>query len=1813
MTRAPRGVDLSFLNEEEAKQIFQVLRRDSQLKRAEKERLSKLHKKKEDATGLPGVTGEWFEEIQKRKFQNDADVGRMLKQPLAHSLRKAKGNDSTNAKPSTPQIPQAQKHAASSILGGLRTPLASLFSSFRRSRRQHSKSQQQQQEFPQVYDHFAPGAHPSSKVEEMAKSETGESLLSSEPTDKGFDGKQPLTVEDSTCTWNEQLENELLRVLGNLDDQLAQEQRRDAANRKTSIDYGSKASEIKHYPSVPRASFLGGVQRNDRSMFLTDERRPLRANDEHKAFFRPRVHYETYLKRHRTEGYTYGDAYDRRCPSLKRGHSTHSLGRSSEGSLQLPSGQCSSGFGHKGFMSKPTVSRSYSLSSLARHESLTSVDQLSTASLQQPLENNRGYTARHYHPRRTPLSSIVWNTAQSPERPLYPDKILRTQSLMELGSTFEDPYPCSPQENTRYGFYRSNMNYRRPVPNTPHSLYIDKHTSPPCFDDQENYLWHQMERNSSKTRYRCPSFHGRKSFPSERTEEQLFRPHSHHYYNDEVFLPSDADSERIPTNLSEWQSVYAEKIELSQCENDVQSHVSEYMKIREHPEGETNKLFLKHAQGIQRCPAYGLSVPTRQTEYSIQRQNLLMGVSQSPSKTFLKHLQAKKNFKSFASEEVGGADQSGKVDNGDVTEERLRFVSGQVDPNSPTESQMSPPTNSFAADPQVRMPLKPLDSQRQTKSTSIRGIENTCFPNIQNRNGRRNGFDCARNSDLDQTPPPRLSANSTRASILQSLHQRGHQSEALKAFMDRRTPDNTCSPIFSRGPKILANTELSDSCTKETHRHNSFVRHATSNSITGSPSNSPPKSPVAYYTLPRKSASIGGSVISEKPISHHTRRIPFNRISMGHDSETLVSDRIENIYSNKGDKISSLSPASSSLSSSPKDVTCPQNPQTKDYCSQLTQDPKRSLHATNTIAGQSEKGVVTCSPDKAEIPMLSGCEETDVGNPLKQYKTTSTLTVSIEEDNVKYHELISVYYTLPRKHPGLWRNLFRDDTKKDTDPSSLTGRPQSPQKKYEVRIGLAAVAFSSSLEKADSSGKTAATPSIQQNSNASDDGNKEDLHILNPTVESSGASQSQSLVHNGESDKVTSDCLQGDPKPSVTEDESSTAVVNVCIGRSRSSLKEGSKIDTPLVNSLNSTNAKISLGNLAAASSVMTAKEESPLGYRPSTEPIARNNPHTPPSCLIGNSQEGKYTTNPEINTTVKSAKDQIRQSAEVKETVHRQCHIISIKGNGLQPRNESVRNGTGEALVSETKVCSDFQKQTLQVDGASTVHPVLQPNRSALEYAKTEPEEMPQNSLQHKICPNSHRTSIDNQNLNSKNDVTTNSQDSPDHSATENKVSLDCTKDKASDIEKRKNRSSIKNKLAAMYKTSRKFSSKKILSPKPHISNIFSQNDTPSLEISNLHSMLIKPDVPQSFLQTGNENQNQNSLSDEVDGTMLDKPENRKSQTNKGALLLPNEIRRPFTNLCNQKKESPSPRQSDKKIGAMQNSTVLFPKETVSKLCSDSQAHDESLENNSHSIFSSTEVADSNQKKKGGSNVGLPLFSPYSSEENSNVIKNYSKANICSLQKLISPTEHDHYQNIKHLKRLSNLNLPCVEPVLNPKKTQRERHFSETSYTQEPHDQLASGSNLLQRGSRYCRKFKSYSELLTCDENENWDPYDDSNRTSASRRVMYPSIEFGIFGKEQQQTFLDNIKKSLTEGRLWRPCLLKDSSFLRKQGGCSLNTLELLGSNFAEGNTSAEGSSPSEPVGVREESPAHFSDSDSDTTTDDEYYLTDNDKESEL
>ncbi|NXU78072.1 EXPH5 protein, partial [Oreotrochilus melanogaster] len=236
----------------------------------------------------------------------------------------------------------------------------------------------------------------------------------------------------------------------------------------------------------------------------------------------------------------------------------------------------------------------------------------------------------------------------------------------------------------------------------------------------------------------------------------------------------------------------------------------------------------------------------------------------------------------------------------------------------------------------------------------------------------------------------------------------------------------------------------------------------------------------------------------------------------------------------------------------------------------------------------------------------------------------------------------------------------------------------------------------------------------------------------------------------------------------------------------------------------------------------------------------------------------------------------------------------------------------------------------------------------------------------------------------------------------------------------------------------------------------------------------------------------------------------------------------------------------------------------------------------------------------------------PILADKNSNTYVNIClEAGLCPEQNLISQAVLGQRQNTSQSASLNNVNLQSSQLHKSRARSQRERHLSETVCAQDSHETFASGSNILPKDGLRGKRFKSYSELLSCDENENW--ASDNEKCYSTRNVMYPSVEFGIFGKEQQLAFLENIKRSLTEGRLWRPCLLNNPGALRDGEAPSINRAELLSSGSAGSKMSSTASSPREPTDIYQDDPAAYSDSDSDTTTDDEYYLDEVDKESEL
>ncbi|NWS45877.1 EXPH5 protein, partial [Probosciger aterrimus] len=277
------------------------------------------------------------------------------------------------------------------------------------------------------------------------------------------------------------------------------------------------------------------------------------------------------------------------------------------------------------------------------------------------------------------------------------------------------------------------------------------------------------------------------------------------------------------------------------------------------------------------------------------------------------------------------------------------------------------------------------------------------------------------------------------------------------------------------------------------------------------------------------------------------------------------------------------------------------------------------------------------------------------------------------------------------------------------------------------------------------------------------------------------------------------------------------------------------------------------------------------------------------------------------------------------------------------------------------------------------------------------------------------------------------------------------------------------------------------------------------------------------------------------------------------------------------------------------------------------SQTLDLRLESKSQRISPSATTSDAldDEKRRASSHACSPPL-PLLTNKNSNTYVNSClQADTYPEQNLTSQTVFGRCQNTSQPASLKNANLQSSQLRKSHAKSQRERHLSEGICAPDSRETFASGSSILPKEGIHGKRFKSYSELLSCDENENW--ASDDEKCYSTRNLMYPSVEFGIFGKEQQLAFLENIKRSLTEGRLWRPCLLNNPGALRDGETPSINRAELLSSSSAGSKMSLAASSPQEPTDIYQQDPAAYSDSDSDTTTDDEYYLDEVDKESEL
>ncbi|XP_065514497.1 exophilin-5 [Caloenas nicobarica] len=1974
MTAAPQGPDLSFLNEEEARAIFRVLQRDSELRRAEKDRVSKLLKRKKSETGLQGVTGEWFEEIQRKKFQNYSDVNRMLKPPLEHQLKKSKSTNQTELKMSSCTNPQAQKNTSASFLG-FRSPFAWLFS-FRKSRKNQTQKQPR-------YDS---SASLSPNVEEMATAKMCNSPMSAETSGCSRDANQDEMMEKSAQEWNEQLEKEFFSVLNDLDDQLAQEQAQDPLERTVSSGSASNVQYSSAFPTSKRQTASRGQHRHDwsdmPSTFFPDGLRTIRAKDEHKIFIRPRKLQNAFINWHQTafpEDYKYGDPVDGNPHLLSSRLSSVSFGRSSEGSLYPPSITQNSGFRHKGCMNRDRAGRSYSVSSLRRCPSSVSSDQLSASSLQDPFsrESSNGFVPRfgRQNPKRIPLSSIVWNnTPDSPGQTSTQETIFRTQSLMEFHAADHGRCASSLQETKKYACCHSKHHYRRSISSSSCFSRVscpDTATSPLSFDNWENYPLYKSENNLSRAYYRDTSSHGKlyanqKNSLYGKKDSYCSWADIPQYYSDKAFISPDGSFEVITANLNDQQWAHRKNAKFgSQClQNDFHMYSPENTNTKRITRSANRNFseFTEHCQPWLSC----------NSSSSVSPSTLRNDESVFPNlKNQTKHIGLNRNSVVIQRSSETDCTQLEKAEGMKLPDKDmpLQSVSQQTDTNNINSQSL--PSNSLASAMLQRDAslFNTMRSKRQTQATArgdtakiyisngdkrnVHMKENDCPPNSvfslppcilladesrkepflpnqkelehnlhyatkresikqDNRSAQAiNQATLKRRSSLLNVPsapsteklancqgmlscPPGHSSSSSQSSpqalshkdnskclgtltrssahcrVTESQEEDGKTAQVSRTGVTKtishktlqntstlvtkdcnrqfttRSPQNENSGniymhCFDGDPKTSERSlsylclekesgkiRSNSPCIERLHKQDSLLRHSSSYSITGSPSRNSLKSPdplVIYYTLPRKSASIAGSIMSDMPIS------------LPRESRTRYDCRADAFCSNQRD-VSCLDSEHSFLTSA--SVNAAKSNKEKDYPSPLTKSPNDSVSSSTSVELTDK-----CKHlGRRESSVFSDCKERV--NFLQKLKTTSTFTVCVDEDHVKYHELVSVYYTLPRRHSRTFCNLFRDNPE-DADspcPKENAQSPRTQNKKIEGHVSLANVFFPSTLEKEVplySSDQVSSAPVTPQNLGTAVDSEEENSH-LPPSSENISFSKSMNVVRNridssadlSLAENVLSDVMTKETSFDGLQSAAIVAKSGKAISRASSNqntekcLKEKKEIlqtATPLMSTL-STPPKPGrcLGNPLYSTSTNTNIMQKGNSENCCQPPKVNTNKNLNSFLLYQRERSslGRNRNTAPADVPLPPAEDTYRDSTEVKPGVNflHQTTPVYSKCSELQLRADSSRKNANDCR----KVLSESQNKASEVSTASSADPLLQLDEvvgTATDELKNSKIKEEQNSQSTQIgkdysgLQESQEHSKGSLNINCKDKVLRVTQDQkiPQSVEDENKLLSDCTKDKVKDMEKRKNRPSIKNKLAAVYKTSRKFSSKN-LPPKPHISNIFSQNNrsATSLEVDMSLDSLISMDSHQPFLQLDNENQNHSLNADK--NTPRPRPaENKKTENqNDPSLLVNNTSWSSFTSSYTQK-EAISSKKTTGEVENRPSLTTLFPDKAITTRNKNSQTLDLRLESKSQPISPSATASDplDDEKNKASScpsSAPLPLLT----DKNSNrYVNSCLQADLCPEQNLTSQRVLGLCQNTSQAPGPKNANLRSYEVRKSHARSQRERRLSESICAQDFHETFALGSNILPKDGIHGKRFKSYSELLSCDENENW--ASDDEKCYNTRNFMYPSVEFGIFGKEQQLAFLENIKRSLTEGRLWRPCLLNNPGALRDGESPSINRAELLSSSSAGSKMSSAASSPRELTDIYGEDPAAYSDSDSDTTTDDEYYLDEVDKESEL
>ncbi|KFO20712.1 Exophilin-5 [Fukomys damarensis] len=782
-------------------------------------------------------------------------------------------------------------------------------------------------------------------------------------------------------------------------------------------------------------------------------------------------------------------------------------------------------------------------------------------------------------------------------------------------------------------------------------------------------------------------------------------------------------------------------------------------------------------------------------------------------------------------------------------------------------------------------------------------------------------------------------------------------------------------------------------------------------------------------------------------------------------------------------------------------------------------------------ASASGTSVVTLS-DEDPVPFCAEVSEKDSGKTLHKFKTTSMFSVSGNEDNVQCLEVVSIYYTLPRKPSKKFCDLLQQYTQ---STNSLTESLQVDTETFPNALEEDRVNYSTQEQSGTSSSEDPKIPANSTQTHLSH--TTENMAVLqSPNRRSSGPTLQEMAcvgvdvsLHKGESKtgKIFSHNLAETPPgiPQSQKDRKETRKNETLHASLR--LQDKSTIDEKSEDGQQSINAGNSfLSGLPARSE---ANDENSQTGRSSGECVGSG-------TAIISTESGNW---PQKDLTAIAIYDNASRSQPVEVRTEPEC----------------------QKMID--KILSDSESQALVL--TPTLHKLqfvdkTQPGEPDLESLQSEPRKLPQGRQEVNVKDSSRV----------KDEMCELAWDQTLHAGGNNKHN-----DNLNDLEKGENRSLVKHRLLAMSKASRKFPAKD-LSPRRHVATIFSKSGNKSdfghllLDRQKCNSLAPEP-TPKST-----EPIDEGSLSN--DGTHVEATEISSRETSRPSCSISKLYQRELS-------VSESPPKHENSISA----TVAEEGESGTP---------------AQLTFTRLREADLSDQRR----LSPPF--PLDPAQKSPISASRSSCQQQQGRDLTLEWEPEpHLYRSKSLKSINeHSDLPCKS---HPPKV-RGRHFSENTSIDNALSRLTLGDEL-SHNSGYSRRFKSFSELPSCDESESWALYSSKAKTGLkSASSISRPIDYGIFGKEQQLAFLENVKRSLTQGRLWKPSFLKNPGFLKDDVISSSNPSESLSSNSPSSQVPEDTLSPNEPLRIYEEDPVD-SDCDTDTTTDDEYYLNENDKESEL